>query len=184
VQVTSSSRSGTTSGVAAILVVLTFVVVWWLLSGNGPQGPDGNADRYAVPEEDATAPAGDGEAGRDSGADDGTGAPARSGRVGVESFVALDGRRIALNYSTGLAACVGELDTPRVVESDVSVTVTLTLVPPADPPEVCAQVAEPHTVVVGLDVPLGDRSVLDGSSGRLVRVEPAARAYDPAVLPE
>ena len=40
----------------AMALVIFAVGVWWLLSGNGPQGPGGNDPRYAVPDVDVSAP--------------------------------------------------------------------------------------------------------------------------------
>ena len=58
-------------------------------------------------------------------------------------------------------------------------TVTLTLVPPEQPPDdPCPELAMLRTVRVDLDAKLGDRSVLDGSFTQPVRVREAGRANE------
>ncbi|WP_148575041.1 hypothetical protein [Nocardioides caldifontis] len=176
------------SGAAAFAVVLVTVLVWWLLSGNGPQGPDGSADQLGVAD-DATAPqepSGGGSA-PSKGADeqpspDEDGSveePQRSDRgVRIDGYVLEAPDRLALNYTTGVPACHGRLDTPSVVEDAGGVTITLSTVPPAEPADTCIEIAVRKTVRVTLESPLGGRGVLDGSATPRVRVERMAKPYE------
>lgn len=152
-------RGGVGSGVAAIVVVLVMVVGWWIGSGNGFSGPDGNDARYAVPDADAT-----GRATTTSPS------PATENGVRIDGFVKESDTLLALTYTSGLPECYGALDTPQVLETDGAVTVTLTLVPPDEPPAACPDIARISTVRVDLDSPLGDRSLLDGSLAQPARV--------------
>jgi hypothetical protein len=150
-------------------VVLVVVLVWWLLSGNGPQGPAGSDSRFAVPDSDVTG----GPAAPEP--------PALSNENGVriDGFVRERGSRIALNYTTGVPECYGTLDTPEVLETSAAVTVTLTLRPPEQPSDdPCPDLAMVDTVRVDLGSALGDRSVLDGSFAQPVRVSEVPRAID------
>ena len=155
-------RSGrrVSSGAAAIVVLLAMCLGWWLFSGNGPSGPPGNAQLYAVPDETP------------SGSTAPSVAPPE-GAVEIDGFVPEEGNHVALNYTTGARRCVGRLDTPQVLETDAAVTVSLMLVPPTSPPPPrrCGEVVELHTVRVDLDAPLEGRSLLDGSRPQPVRVE-------------
>jgi hypothetical protein len=162
------------SGVVAILVATGAVLVWWVVSGNSFSGPDGNDARYAVPDVDATPPAGE-PTGPATQVE-----PEMSNRDGVriDGFVEEEGTRLALNYVTGVPECSGTLDTPEVLETDAAVTVTLTLVPPRTPGEPCPDIARNGTVRVDLDTALGGRSVLDGSFTQRLKVEEADRAYE------
>lgn len=155
-------RASVTSGAAAILIVLAAVFVWWLLSGNGPQGPGGNDPRLAVP--DVTASAAPGATP--------SGPVLLPGGVRIESYVLLDELRLSLNYRLA-DDCVGELGSPRVLETEAAVTLTLTVSQGE-----CAGAAQPHTLAVLLDSPLRDRSVLDGSTSPQVRVERTGTAYE------
>ncbi len=160
-------RSSAPAGVAAIAVVIVMVLLWWLFSGNGPQGPAGNDSRFAVPDVDATGDAGE--------------PPAQSNTNGVriDGFVRERGSRVALNYTTGVPECYGTIDTPEVVETSAAVTVTLTLRPPEEPSEEpCPDLAMLRTVRVALGSALGDRSVLDGSFSPPVRVREAPRTNE------
>ena len=145
--------------------VVVVVLVWWLLSGNGPRNPQGNGGRLAVPDSDVT-----GEVPSDP--------PELSNENGVriDGFVREGGTRVALNYTTGVPECYGTLTTPEVLETSAAVTVTLTLRPPEQPPdEPCPELAMLGTVRVELGSPLGDRSVLDGSFAQPVRVSEVER---------
>jgi hypothetical protein len=148
--------------------VVVVVLVWWLLSGNGPRNPQGNGGRLAVPDSEVTG---------DASADP----PALSNENGVriDGFVREGGSRIALNYTTGAPECSGTLDTPEVLETSAAVTVTLTLRPPEEPSDdPCPDPAVLDTVRVDLGSPLGDRSVLDGSFAQPVRVREAQRPHE------
>ena len=159
-------RGPVTSGAAAMVLVLVAVFGWWLFSGNGPQGPSGNDSRYAVPDVDVTA----GQAGAASASPE----PARPGAITIDSYVVIDDLRLAVNYRAG-AACADSLQTPRVIESDVTVTITLTADVHRAP---CGAPTERRTVAVLLDSPLDGRAVLDGSRSPQVRVEPTSTAYE------
>jgi hypothetical protein len=167
------------AGLAAIGVVLVMVLIWWLLSGNGPQGPAGNDSRYAVPDVDVTGdPAGD-PAGGSTGAADAEPAPSRENGVRIDGFVRGEGSGIALNYTTGVPECYGTLDTPEVLETSAAVTVTLTLRPPEPQPDApCPDLAMLRTVRVQLGAALGDRSVLDGYYAQPVRVREVRRTNE------
>jgi hypothetical protein len=158
-----NTRRSVTSGAGAFALVLLAVLGWWLFSGNGPQGPSGNDARYAVPDVDATATTG------------GTSAPPRSpapGAIELDSYVVRDELRLALNYRSA-SSCADALDTPRVIETGTTVTITLS----ADATGCQDQVGR-HTVVVLLDSPLDGRAVLDGSRSPQVRVEPTSTGYE------
>jgi hypothetical protein len=170
---TTTPRRGVGSGLTAIGVVLVMTFVWWLVSGNGPQGPRGSDPTYAVPEESASA----GRANVGSAASPGPKLTNPNG-VRIDGFV-LDGpTRLVLSYTSGDPECYGRIDTPEVLETDGSVTVTLTLVPPASPPDRCPDGALHEEVPVDLDTALGDRSVLDASFAQRVRVAPADEPSD------
>lgn len=162
-----SSRSRRGSGLAAVAVVFVAVLMWWLFSGNGPQGPRGNDERYAVPDVDVSPPV------ATDGSTPGPTEPTLTDPNGVrvESYVLEGDTRLVLNYATGPAACSGALSTPRVLESDASVIVTLSLDPPDSPADVCAAVMVPRSVAVTIGSPLAGRAVLDGGFNPPVRVE-------------
>jgi hypothetical protein len=156
----ATRRRGPTGGVVAIVVLVVMCLGWWLFSGNGPAGPDGNAQRLASPQVTV------------SGDPSATPAlPDVPGTVRIDGYVPEAGNRVALNYTSGPARCVGRLDTPTVLENDAAVTVTLTLVPPTSPPRRCRDATELHTVRIDLDAPLEGRSLLDGSRAQPTRVE-------------
>lgn len=98
--------------------------------------------------------------------------------VSIASYYRYDARRLALNYAIGVPACYGTVDEPQVVETDESVTVTLSRVPP--PPAktgvACIDIALMDSVDITLSAPLGDRVVLDGSF-ETSPVSPAAAPF-------
>ena len=147
-----------TSGAMSMVLVLVAVGIWWLLSGNGPQGPGGNDPRYAVPDVDVSAPA-------DPVVPSGSPEPAVPGGLRIEGYDAVDPLRLSLTYR--VERCAPELRSPRVLETDASVTITLV----ADVDSSCDEPLESRTVQVLIDSPLDGRAVLDGSTSPLVRVE-------------
>jgi len=160
-------RRGPGGGVVAIVVLVAMCLLWWLFSGNGPGGPDGNSQRLAVPDTEVTGPS--------LPTSSPTIAP---DHVRIDGYVPEPGDRVALNYSSGPPRCVGTLDTPQVLETDAAVTVTLMLVPPDSPVGDCRDVTELHTVRIALDAPLEGRSLLDGSRPQPVRVREDATANE------
>jgi hypothetical protein len=166
----SDRRSPVTSGAAAFAVVLVTVLVWWLLSGNGPTGPPGNEDRLATAEE----PSPDGALPRSTPP-----TPRPDDRaVRIDGYVLEAPDRLALNYTTGVPACSGRLATPTVVEDAGGVTITLPTTPPRRSGRACIELAVMKTVRVTLESPLEGRGVLDGSVNPRVRVERVAEPYE------
>jgi hypothetical protein len=153
----------------ALALVLGAVAVWWLFSGNGPQGPAGNASRYGAPDDLVTpsAPTVGPSASPTSG-------PRARDRVRIESYVVRDPLHVALNYRSA-TGCL--LDTPRVLETDAAVTVTL-VASPDGRQGACRRGVEGHTLLLRLDSPLDGRAILDGSTAPQVRVEQTADAYE------
>ncbi len=149
------------SGAAGFAVLVVMLLGWWLASGNGPGGPPGSASRMTRPET-ATVPT----------TDVPTSTP-RTIPLGLPLVSwSQTGRTLRLTYRRGDADCFGRLATPQVRESDVAVTITLLRERPAGGPARCP-LTTTGTVLVDLDGPVGDRSVLDGSYvDRRVRVEP------------
>jgi len=134
---------------------------WWIASGNGFGGPPGSASRLTQPGA-ATSPAIDVPV-----------APPRTVPLGLPLVSWRQaGRTLRLTYRRGADDCFGRLATPRVQESDVAVEITLLREPPAGAPARCT-LTPTGSVVVDLDGPVGDRSVLDASYvARRVRVRP------------
>jgi hypothetical protein len=177
-------RGVVSSGAAAFAVVLVTVLVWWLLSGNGPAGPPGNEDRLGVAD-DATAPGGGTAPSRGAAEEPGgSETPGTEPRrfddrsVRIDGYVLESPDRLALNYTTGVPACSGRLDKPTVVEDPGGVTISLSTVPPERPAQVCIELAVQKTVRVTLESPLDGRGVLDGSVDPRVRVERVAKPYE------
>ncbi|QIK66041.1 hypothetical protein G7072_06540 [Nocardioides sp. HDW12B] len=154
-------RKGRPTGLLAMAAVIAFVLLWWLFSGNGPQGPDGNDPVLAVPDVDASA---------DAGSSEGPVPVALSNGLRLTSYVVTDGDRLDLDVAVPRGTCA-DLLSPRLVESEVSVTVTVTHSTEPD----CSPTARDltDTVSVRLDSPLDGRAVLDGALAQQVRVEPA-----------
>ncbi len=154
-------RTRRPTGLLAMVAVIGFVLMWWLFSGNGPQGPDGNDPVLAVPDVDASG---------DADSSDGPVPVALSNGLRLTSYAVVDGDRLELEVDVPRGTCP-DLRSPRLVESEVSVTVTVTH---ATEPG-CAPTARDltDTVSVRLDSPLDGRAVLDGALTQQVRVEPA-----------
>lgn len=140
-----------------MVVVIGAVLVWWLASGNGPQGPPGNDPRLLIPA---------GEASGSPGAPTPSGPEAAADTVRIVDYALEGSDKVLLRWTSGPEVC-GEVGTPRVLESDASVIVTLPLEPGP-----CPDVAETHTVRMSLDTALDGRALLDGSTSPPVRVTP------------
>jgi hypothetical protein len=80
-----------------------------------------------------------------------------------------DGDKLEVSFYNGVRECYG-LDRVEVDESDDSVTIGVFTgsLPPGD--QVCIEIAELQVTVVALDAPLGDRVVVDASTGAAVPV--------------
>jgi hypothetical protein len=80
-----------------------------------------------------------------------------------------DGDKVEVSFYNGIRECYG-LDRVEVVEADESVTIGVFTgsLPPGD--QVCIDIAELQFTVVSLDAPLGDRQVIDASTGAAVPV--------------
>lgn len=149
--------------------MLVAVAVWWLSSGNGPQGPAGSASRYTTPDDLVTPSAATGGPSPSP-----TPGPSARDRVRIESYVVRDPLHVALNYRSA-AGCV--LDTPRVLETDAAVTVTL-VASPEGRQRACRRGVTGHTLLLRLDSPLDGRAILDGATAPQVRVEQTTDAYE------
>lgn len=158
-----NGRRTVTSGAGAFALVLLAVLGWWLFSGNGPQGPSGNDARYAVPDVEANAA---------NGGASPSPRPPVPGAIEIDSYVVRDQLRLGLNYRS-TPSCADALDTPRVIETGTTVTITL-----STDASGCQDPVERRTVVVLLDSPLDGRAVLDGSRSPQVRVEPTSASYE------
>jgi hypothetical protein len=145
-----------------VAVVVIAVFVWWWFGGNGPMTPMTNSERLAPSDSPGSLspaePAGPQQPLPDT--------------VQVNGFALDAPTRLRLRYTVGTPECVGTLETPEVVENDASVTVTLHLNAADKPPGPCQEIALVEEVSVDLDVPLGDRSVLDGSLPHAQRIPP------------
>jgi hypothetical protein len=80
------------------------------------------------------------------------------------SVVAGDGDKVEVSYYNGVRDCYG-LDRVEVEETDTTVTIGVFTgsLPPGD--QVCIEIAELQVTVVTLEAPLGDREVVDASTG-------------------
>lgn len=158
-----STKRPVGSGVTGFGVILLVVLVWYVGSGNAGDGPSGNDVRLAVPDSEAT-----------PGPGDSTGPPQVTDErnVPLEGYKLLDGTRLELTYLAGPADCFGELATPRVLESDGSVIVSLRREPPTTTADGDCTVDLSRTLTVTLGAPLGGRGVLDGAYAPPVRVAP------------
>ncbi len=134
-------------------------------SGSAEPGDPGTADPGTVPPGDAS---GSGPA-EDPGSGSGD-SPSDPMAVVIDSYH-LDGdpRRLSVNYTIGVPECYGTIAEPKVEQTARAVTVTLTRIPAKNTGDVaCIDIALLKTVDIRLDRQLGDRPVLDGSSGRPV----------------
>lgn len=80
-----------------------------------------------------------------------------------------DGHKLEVSFYNGVRDCYG-LDRVEVEESDTSVTIGVFTgsLPIGD--VACIEIAELQMTVVSLDAPLGDRTVIDASTGAEVPV--------------
>ena len=79
-----------------MVAVIAFVLVWWLLSGNGPQGPDGNDPVLAVPDVDASG---------EPGATDSPVPVALANGLRLTSYAVSDGDRLTLEVEVPRGTC-------------------------------------------------------------------------------
>lgn len=154
---TSGPAPRRSTGLLAIAAVVGFVLVWWLLSGNGPRGPEGNDPVLLAPDIDA-----EGEA---------VVSPvpiALTNGLRLEGYAVQAADRIEVLLTVPAGTCP-VLEQPRVSESDVTVTVTVT----HSTERACEPLsrARAESVSIGLSSPLGERSVLDGAPVQQVRLE-------------
>ena len=173
---------------AALAVLLVTALVWWLTNredaseaGFGATGDDSGQvvepdPGGGVPGDPGSAPPG-GSVEDPPPADPGPQMTNPNG-VPINGYVRLDDGRLALNYTTGVPECYGELDTPSVDETADTVTITLSVVPPAQTGQSCIELAVMKTVRVSLDAPLAGRRVLDGSFAGGLEVEEMAQPYE------
>lgn len=86
----------------------------------------------------------------------------------IDSVVLRDDAELEVRFYGGVEECYG-VDHVDVVETDVDVTVTVsTGSRPEAAGQACIEIAELQAVIVRLGQPLGDRAVIDGSSGSRV----------------
>jgi len=90
--------------------------------------------------------------------------------LAIQSYELVAPDRLSVRYATGLPKCYGALDRAYVSGSGDRVLVTLRVRPVAQPAtEPCPDIALVKDTLVNLDQPLGDRAVVDGSTGQAVR---------------
>ncbi|HSE70368.1 MAG TPA: hypothetical protein VLA97_06390 [Nocardioidaceae bacterium] len=162
--------------VSALAVLVLVAGVWWV-AGPGSSGGDGSPAAGGGSSAQPGSP-GTGVPGSPPGNQEPI-KPAPTVRspfaVPVESYFKYDERRLALNYTIGVPECYGEVEQPVVEETEETVTVTLTRTePPRSKDRACIDIALMKSVDITLAAPLGDRQVLDGSTGGTV-VRPGAR---------
>jgi hypothetical protein len=89
--------------------------------------------------------------------------------LAIQSYEVVAPDRLSVQYATGLPGCYAALDRAYVSESGDRVLVTLRVRPVAQPSnEPCPDIAMIEDTLVRLDRPLGDRAVVDGSTGQAV----------------
>ena len=180
----------------AVLVVIGAIGMGVLGSPDTDSGSDfadGGSDSGAgAPPYDGTEPGDPGSApGGEPGAPgevppaDGPGAepgrPADPGMIALDSYYPYDARHLALNYYNGVPECYGEAGTPRVEEHDDRVLVSVPRTPPtASKDTACIEIALAGSVKVTLSEPLGDRAVVDTSTGRKLAEAAAPHDEQPA----
>lgn len=154
----------------AVLLVLSFAACGYddETTADGPDSPVTGA------------PDGDG-GGDDGGGGDGGGGgndglinptPGLNGVTAsaIDSAVLVADDKLEVAFFNGVRDCYG-VDRVEVEETDVEVTVTVfTGTLPAAVGRACIEIAELQKVVVALDAPLGERTLVDGSGGTPVAV--------------
>jgi hypothetical protein len=90
--------------------------------------------------------------------------------LAIQSYEVVAPDRLSVQYATGLPECYGALDRAYVSESGDRVLVTLRARPVTQPSnQPCPDIAMIEDTLVRLGQPLGDRAVVDGSTGQAVR---------------
>jgi len=90
--------------------------------------------------------------------------------LAIESYEVLAPDRLQVRYAVGVPACYGSLDRAVVKEADQEVVLVLVARPPSGPAtRPCNDIALLKDAVVRLDAPLGQRRVINGVTGQVVR---------------
>lgn len=83
-----------------------------------------------------------------------------------------DRRSLSIEYAVGVGDCAQTLDRADVAETAATVTVSLVPDPPATPtPAYCLDQVRLLRTTVRLDAPLGERKLIDGTTGTVVPVQ-------------
>lgn len=157
----------------AVLVVVGVVVVGLgaVIQASGPDDPD--AAGGAGPGDEGPGAAQSGSSGQtDSGVAPRSQSPRpdRPLALRIQSYALAAPDRLRVRYTAGVPECYGAFDHAAVEEKDTVVEVTLVLRPvKASDHARCPEIAMVREVTVSLDQPLGDRRLLDGSTGKPVR---------------
>jgi hypothetical protein len=166
----SSWGSWWTAAAVAVAVLLTVGTAVAMTSGDPGSGPAGEPAGASVeprsgptpsvvrPEPSLVAP-------RDQAA-----RPDVPVTLAIQSYEVLAPDRLQVRYAAGLPECYGVLDRAVVKEADQEVSLVLVARPPTGPADrPCPDIAQVLDTLVRLDAPLGDRRVVDGVSGQVVR---------------
>ena len=95
----------------------------------------------------------------------------------IESYATPSDTTVELRFATGVEDCYG-LDRVDVEEEADAVTVTV-FTGSKPGAQVCIEIAELVVTTVELSAPLGERVVIDGSSGNPLPVDSSARRPEP-----
>jgi hypothetical protein len=121
-------------------------------------GSAGSAPSVARPEPSLVAP-------RDQVA-----RPDAPATLAIQSYDLLAPDRLRVRYAVGVPECYASLDRAVVKEADHEVVLVLVARPPTGPANrPCPDIALVKNAVVRLHAPLGERRVIDGVSGQVVR---------------